>query len=57
MLALVLLLSTSTWGGGAVAEAQGANNSPGAVYAMTNDATNNEAVIRTCRWRCWPPAG
>ncbi len=41
VLALALLLTAFAWGKGA-ANAQG---SPGAVYAMTNDATNNEVVV------------
>jgi len=43
--ALLVALSTTAWGGGAAAEAQQAPNSPGAVYAMTNDATNNQVVV------------
>ncbi len=45
-LALVLLLSAFAAGGGSVAEAQegGASLRPGAVFAMTNDPTNNEVV-------------
>lgn len=41
VLALALLLTAFAWGSGA-ANAQG---SPGAVYAMTNDATNNQVVV------------
>ena len=46
LLALVLMLTAVAAGGGNVAEARedGASNRPGAVFAMTNDATNNEVL-------------
>ena len=43
MLALTLLLSLGAWGAAAGVDA-GADG-PGAVYAMTNDATNNQVVV------------
>ena len=43
MLALTLLLSLGAWGAASGVDA-GADG-PGAVYAMTNDATNNQVVV------------
>ena len=39
---VALFLGTCMWG---TSGAQGATNTPGAVYAMTNDATDNQVVV------------
>lgn len=39
---LALLMSTFAWG---IGNALGATSSPGAVYAMTNEATGNHVMV------------